>query len=70
MVGGVMVNNREESKMSTLENQLQSNLKNIKKIAQANTVKNKEGLTVISKDDPIREELDWETTIHSVEDKE
>jgi hypothetical protein len=46
-----------------------SNLKNIKQIAKANTVKNKDGLTVVSKDDPIREELDWETSVKKYEDK-
>lgn len=61
--------NREEKEMSILEKNLLTNLKNIKQIAKANTVKNKEGLTVISKDDPIREELDWESSVKSYEDK-
>jgi hypothetical protein len=61
--------NREETEMSILEKNLLTNLKNIKQIAKANTVKNKEGLTVISKDDPIREELDWESSVKRYEDK-
>jgi hypothetical protein len=61
--------NREETEMSILEKNLLTNLKNIKQIAKANTVKNKDGLTVISKDDPIREELDWESSVKRYEDK-
>jgi hypothetical protein len=61
--------NREESELSILEKNLLTNLKKIKQIAKANTVKNKEGMTVISKDDPIREELDWESSVKRYEDK-
>ncbi len=63
-----MTDTREENEMSILEKNLLSNLQNIKQIAKANTVKNKEGLTVVSKDDPIREELDWETSVKKYED--
>jgi hypothetical protein len=62
--------NREENEMSILEKNLLSNLKTINQIAKANTVKNKDGLTVISKDDPIRDEIDWETSVKKYEDKE
>lgn len=65
----IMMDNREENEMSILEKNLLSNLKNIKQIAKANTVKNKDGLTVVSKDDPIREELDWETSVKKYQDK-
>jgi hypothetical protein len=65
----IMPANREETEMSILEKNLLTNLKNIKQIAKANTVKNKDGLTVISKDDPIREELDWESSVKRYEDK-
>jgi hypothetical protein len=42
--------------MSMIEKNLKSLLENIKRIAKANTLKNKDGLTVVTKDDPFREE--------------
>ncbi|XID95002.1 hypothetical protein ACF3MZ_11015 [Paenibacillaceae bacterium WGS1546] len=51
--------NQEEKDMSIIEKNLNAHLQKIKKLAQSNTVKNEEGLTVITKDDPIREESDW-----------
>jgi|GEM_PF-6475971 len=57
------MNQEEENDMSIIEKNLSASLKKIKKIAQSNTVKNNEGLTVITKDDPIREESDWSSTI-------
>jgi hypothetical protein len=54
---------REEFEMSILEKNLQSHLKKIKNIAKSNTVKNEKGQTVLTKDDPYREEQDWESLI-------
>jgi hypothetical protein len=66
---GTMPFNREENKMSILEKNLLKNLKNIKQIAKANTLKNKEGLTIVTKNDPFREEIDWETSVKKYDDK-
>jgi hypothetical protein len=55
--------NQEEKDMSIIEKDLSAHLQKIKKLAQSNTVKNEEGLTVITKDDPIREESDWKSSI-------
>lgn len=63
-----MTTDREENEMSILEKNLSANLDKIKQLAKANTVKNKEGLTVVTKDDPIREETDWKDSIKKYED--
>jgi hypothetical protein len=55
--------NQEERDMSIIEKDLRAHLQKIKKLAQSNTVKNEEGLTVITKDDPVREESDWNSSI-------
>jgi hypothetical protein len=55
--------NQEENEMSIIETDLKSHLNKIRKLAQSNTVKNKDGLTVITKDDPVREEPDWKSSI-------
>jgi hypothetical protein len=54
---------QEQKDMSIIEKDLRAHLQKIKKIAQSNTVKNEEGLTVITKDDPVREESDWNSSI-------
>lgn len=36
------------------------NMQAVRAIAEANTVRNKEGLVVITKDDPWREEKEWD----------
>ena len=56
---------REEKNMSILEKELSAHIQKIRKIAQANTVKNSDGLTVITKDDPYREDPDFESSIKS-----
>ena len=55
--------NQEDKDMSIIQQDLKTHLQKIKKLAQANTVKNKDGLTVITKDDPIREESEWKSSI-------
>lgn len=55
--------NQEENDMSIIEKDLSAHLQKIKKMAQSNTVKNNEGLTVITKDDLIREESNWNSSI-------
>ncbi|XID91517.1 hypothetical protein ACF3MZ_23835 [Paenibacillaceae bacterium WGS1546] len=52
-----------EHDLSIIEKDLNAHLQRIKKIAQSNTIKNNDGLTVITKDDPIREESDWISSI-------
>lgn len=42
--------------MSIIEQDLQKHLDKIKSIAKNNTVKNDKGQTVVTKDDPYREE--------------
>jgi hypothetical protein len=56
-----------EKGMSISEKKLKLNLDNIKRIAVANTIKNKKGLTVITKDDPFREEKNWDSTVRNAE---
>jgi hypothetical protein len=58
-----MSDSQEENKMSIVEKNLKVHLESIKRIAKANTVKNKDGLTVVTKDDPLREEHNWESSV-------
>jgi hypothetical protein len=64
-----MTEKRGEDNMSVIETNLQNKLKLLQEIAKANTVKNEEGLTVITKDDPYLEENDWQNTLITKEDK-
>jgi hypothetical protein len=64
-----MSSNQEGNKMSITEKNLKSHLESIKRIAKANTVKNKDGLTVVTKDDPFREEPDWESSVKQYDNK-
>ncbi|MGD9679362.1 MAG: hypothetical protein AB7V16_13555 [Vulcanibacillus sp.] len=60
-----MNDNLEDNEMAILEKKLNINLDKIKQIAKANTVKNAKGQTVITKDDPFREESDFQSSIKS-----
>jgi hypothetical protein len=60
-----MTNQEEDNPMGVTEKKLKLNLENIKRVATANTKKNNQGLTVITKDDPFREEADWNKPIQS-----
>lgn len=62
--------NQEEKDMSIIEKDLSAHLQKIRKIAQSNTIKNKDGLTVSTKNDPIREEPDWHSSIKQYEDNQ
>lgn len=42
----------------------------INRIAKSNTIKNDDGLTVISKDDPCREEHEWDDLYRELREKE
>jgi hypothetical protein len=64
-----MSDNKEDTPMSILEQNLQNHLEKIKRIAKTNTVKNEKGQTVLTKDDPYREEQDWESSIKKNTDK-
>jgi aspartyl aminopeptidase len=46
--------------MTTYIEFIEKNKEKIRKIAEANTKKNQDGLTVISKDDPWRKETEWD----------
>ena len=46
--------------MNRFINFLQKNKEKIYKIAEANTVKNKEGMAIITKDDEWRNETEWD----------
>lgn len=57
-------NTKGEEDMNILEKELKSDLDLLWEIAEKNTKRNSEGLTVSSKDDcPYREEPGWEKTI-------
>lgn len=45
---------------STFSKFLQKNRSKIRQIAEANTTKNKDGVTVLAKDDPWRTENEWD----------
>jgi len=60
---------KEDTQMSILEQNLRNHLEKIKHIAKSNTVKNEKGQTVLTKDDPYREEQDWESSIKKSTDK-
>jgi len=60
-----MNDNLEGNEMGILEKNLNINLDKIKQIAKANTVKNAKGQTVITKDDPFRDESDFHSSIKS-----
>lgn len=51
--------------MGLLEKDLKINLNKIRQIAKSNTIKNEKGQTVITKDDPFREEPDFNSSIES-----
>lgn len=48
---------------------LNSNKDIVRKVVDSNTVKNNDGLTVISKDDPWRDELEWDHYDRKIKDK-
>lgn len=48
---------------------LSKNRDSINRIARSNTVKNDDGLTVITKDDPSREEREWDELYKELQDK-
>ena len=58
--------NKEGDNMQTALNQssfadfIRTNKDVIKKVVSSNTVKNKDGLTVIAKNDPWRNEKEWD----------
>lgn len=45
---------------TVFEKFVKTNRDKIKRIAEANTLKNKEGVTVLAKDDPWRTENEWD----------
>lgn len=49
-----------DSNMTNFNDFIKMNKDKIKKLAEANTIRNKEGVPVITKDDPWREETEWE----------
>lgn len=51
---------KEDNQMSTYTKVIKKNKEKLMDIANINTKKNQDGLTVISKDDPWREETEWD----------
>jgi hypothetical protein len=58
-----MCNDKEEMDMSTLAGQLTTKKQKLWELAEKNTVRNKDGLTVDTKDRTYRKEEGWESTI-------
>ncbi|WP_410512701.1 hypothetical protein PaeBR_22555 [Paenibacillus sp. BR2-3] len=58
-----MSDKEEEKDMSTIANSPIKNRAKLWEKANKNTVKNSDGLTVVSKDSPYRKESGWESTI-------
>lgn len=55
-----MKEKKEDPQMSAYIEFIENNKDVIRKIADSNTKKNQDGLTVIEKDDPWREESEWD----------
>ena len=60
---------QEGKEMGLSEKQLKINFNKLKQIAKSNTVKNEKGQTIITKDDPFREDPDFHTSIKSGSNK-
>lgn len=64
-----MSGKKENDKMAVDTKFIEKNKEKIKKIAEANTKKNKDGLTVLDKNDPWREETEWDQLYKELKDK-
>ena len=55
-----MDDHKEDKEMVTYTEVIKKNKEKIQKIAEANTIRNQDGLPVISKNDPWRKETEWD----------
>ncbi|SFM38372.1 hypothetical protein [Pelosinus propionicus] len=57
-----MCDKRKREKDMNFTDFIEKNKDKIRKVAEANTVRNKKGIPVITKDDPWRNEKEWDIT--------
>jgi hypothetical protein len=64
-----MEGDKGEKDMANFTDFLDKNKEKIRKVAESNTVRNEDGLPVITKQDPWRKESHWDEVYKSLKDK-
>jgi hypothetical protein len=57
---------KKESQMDDFKEFLEKNKEKISKIIESNTKRNENGIPVITKDDPWRQEKEWDSILYGI----